>query len=119
MQQKLLIIDDEVDACALMKEYFIKKDFQVDCAYTLQDGVDKINESEPNVLFLDHNLPDGLGWGIAARIKKAYPEMRIILLTAFDAPPYPLSGSDPEFTKLEKPVNFSALDKVLSVNKTP
>lgn len=114
MKKNLLVIDDDVDGSALIKAHCSKKDYNVETAGTLKEGIDKMNENTPDVLFLDHNLPDGLGWGLAAKMQKTFPEMKIVLLTAFDAPPYPVSDESATYTKLEKPFSLATLDEVIA-----
>jgi two-component system OmpR family response regulator len=113
MKRNLLVIDDDIDGSALIKAHYTKKDCSVETAATLKEGIDKLNENTPDILFLDHNLPDGLGWGMAAKMQKTFPGMKIVLLTAFDAPPYPVSDADIQFIRLEKPFTLDRLDAIL------
>ena len=52
-KKKVLIIDDEVDLCLLMKTYFLRKNYEVHIAHTLNEGVAKIEEVQPDFLFID------------------------------------------------------------------
>lgn len=113
MKKNLLVIDDDADGSALIKAHYAKKNCHVDTAGTLREGIDKMNEQTPDIVFLDHNLPDGLGWGLAAKMQKTFPDMKIVLLTAFDAPPYPVAGDDNNYMRLEKPFNLAKLDAVM------
>jgi DNA-binding response OmpR family regulator len=61
-RKKVLIIDDEVDLCLLMKAYFLRKNYEVYIAHTLSDGLNRLGQIIPDYLFIDYNLPDGLGW---------------------------------------------------------
>ena len=36
--KKILIIDDETDLCLLLKEYFVKKHYEVILSHTLMEG---------------------------------------------------------------------------------
>jgi len=114
MNKNLLVIDDDKDGNALLKAHYSKKGCTVSSAFTLKEGIDMMNEQTPDILFLDHNLPDGLGWGMAAKMQKTFPDMKIVLLTAFDAPPYPLTSDDEVYTKLEKPLTLDKLDAILA-----
>jgi DNA-binding response OmpR family regulator len=58
---KVLMIDDEVDYCQIMKNFFTKRNYEVYLAYTLNDGLNLLNSVRPDILFLDNNLPDGQG----------------------------------------------------------
>ncbi len=59
--KKLLIIDDEMDACLLMARLFRSKFKCIDCANSLAEAFEKANMVPPDVILLDNNLPDGYG----------------------------------------------------------
>ena len=82
MKKKILIIDDEVDFCLIMKGYFGRKDYEVFLAYTLQSGLFLIDEEKPDILFLDNNLPDGQGWKYVDQIVEKNPHLEIYLISA-------------------------------------
>lgn len=108
--KKVLIIDDEIDLCLLLKEYFIHKKYEVAIAHTLDEGRAKLKDNQPNILFLDNNLPDGTGWSSAPVIAAENPDMDIILMSAFH-PTVPVMPSYSRFRTLEKPIGFAQLDK--------
>jgi DNA-binding response OmpR family regulator len=110
--KKILIIDDETDLCLLLKGYLVQREHQVLVANNLFDGVSKAIEMNPDVVFLDNNLPDGQGWDKAGWFQKQFPSLHIILMSAFNSAPNFLE--DPlRVHILEKPVSFSMLDKTL------
>jgi len=113
MKRKVLIIDDEVDECLLISAFLSKKNYEVKCAYTLDDGFEKLRTEKPDVLLLDNNLPDGLGWSKAEEIKKRYPLMLIMLISANETLLYPVTSNGAGFTKLEKPISFLTLENHL------
>lgn len=80
---KILIVDDEEDYCMIMKNYFEKKGYQVFVAFNLKQGLQSINEKEPDILFLDNNLPDGEGWQCTESILKDHPSLKINLISAY------------------------------------
>jgi DNA-binding response OmpR family regulator len=65
-----LVIDDEVDLCMMIKSFFRRKNKQVDFSTSLKEGLRKFDENQPDVLILDHNLPDGLGIGYIKTFKE-------------------------------------------------
>ncbi|MBC7777069.1 MAG: response regulator [Phycisphaerae bacterium] len=60
-EKKLLIIDDEIDACLLMARLFRSKFARIDYAYSLAEALEKAILMPPDVILLDNNLPDGYG----------------------------------------------------------
>ena len=109
MRKKILIIDDEVDLCLLMKSYFLRKNYDVYIAYTLSEGMRRLGEVEPDFLFIDYNLPDGLGWDKLPEMYQKHPLIHFHLISAFrPTMPSDLDGS--KLTIWEKPISLKALD---------
>ena len=110
MSQKILIVDDETDFCLIMKNYFVKKGYDVSLAYTLREGLATLKEIKPDIIFLDNNLPDGHGWDAINQIVEIIPQIRAFLVSAHrnDAP-HTASGN---IVIWEKPISFSALNTV-------
>lgn len=80
---KILIIDDEEDFCMIMKSYFERKGMEVFLAFNLTDGLNSIKEKNPDILFLDNNLPDGEGWEKTMDILNENPLLKINLISAY------------------------------------
>lgn len=108
--RKILIIDDEMDLCLLLKEYFVRKNYEVVVAHSLSEGGVILNTYRPDILFLDNNLPDGTGWGSAPGFALDNPELYIVLISAFH-PAAPVMPVNARYRIIEKPIGFSDLDK--------
>jgi DNA-binding response OmpR family regulator len=108
--KKILIIDDETDLCLLLKEYFVKKHYEVILSHSLSEGEHLLKDTRPDIIFLDNNLPDGFGWGLAPKIAIEFPDTYIVLVSAFH-PKKPEMPSGSHFRIIEKPIKFSDLDK--------
>lgn len=110
-RRKVLIIDDEVDLCLLLKTYLIKRNFEVYYTHTLNDGIRKFNSVLPDILFLDNNLPDGTGWGEVSEFLAINPELQLHLISAYH-PESPAAGTS--FFKIwEKPLTLKDLDSII------
>jgi DNA-binding response OmpR family regulator len=112
--EKVLIIDDEVDLCLLMKTFFNQKKSQyvVELAHTLNDGLSKIDNFSPDIVFLDNNLPDGLGWDHARDILERHPAVKLNLISAYH-PNLPHVKITPNLKIWEKPISLKAIDTYL------
>jgi DNA-binding NtrC family response regulator len=108
--KKILIIDDEADLCLLLKNYFVRKSYEVIVAHTLYEGKLLLGEINPDILFLDNNLPDGEGWMQAPAIAADFPGTYFVLISAFH-PPRPLMPADARYRVIEKPIGLADLDK--------
>lgn len=79
-----IIIDDELDICILLAGMLKQMGFKSMYATTLQEGLNKLSNSPDVVLFLDNNLPDGSGLDALSGIKEKFPEIKIIMISAYD-----------------------------------
>ncbi len=107
-KKKVLIIDDEVDLCLLLKTYLNRKNYEVYYSHTLKEGMNQFKQVVPDILFLDNNLPDGVGWEKAAGLLEQYPALQVHLISAYqpDAP----SGMKAACKIWEKPLTLKELD---------
>jgi DNA-binding response OmpR family regulator len=108
-QKKILIVDDEKDLCLLLEIYFTRKKYDVHVAYNLGDGLQQMNHWQPDILFLDNNLPDGLGWEKAPLLLDQFPGLVIHLISAFH-PKVPKHPSQHRLHVIEKPFSQQQLN---------
>jgi DNA-binding NtrC family response regulator len=111
MKQKVLIIDDEIDFCIIMKGYFERRDFHVFTAHDIQTGLFCINEVKPDVLFLDNNLPDGQGWQYVEQIVEKNPHLKIYLISAHQSKAS-FTSTNKNIEVWEKPISLQILNAV-------
>ncbi len=112
----MLIIDDEVDFCLLMQFYLTKRNCDVQISHTLRDGLGYVEQSNPDIVILDNNLPDGLGWPAAKDIMEVIPNVHLFLISA-NKPTNSLNdkGDDPHSNLhiVEKPISITQIDNFL------
>ena len=111
--KRVLIVDDEVDLCMLIKNYLSKKNYEVYTAHTLYEGVQKIATLSPDVLLLDNNLPDGMGWKEAEKIHQQFPNLNITLISAYQTPRDITDKSNIAVNVLEKPISLNDIEQYL------
>lgn len=91
---KILIIEDEENLLLLTKSELEKENYQVDCAITLQQAMDKIISSSYDCILLDIMLPDGNGLSVLKTLKNLEREDNVIILSAKDSIDDKVSGLD-------------------------
>jgi DNA-binding NarL/FixJ family response regulator len=57
------------------------------------EALEKIQRMPPSLIFMDIGLPGLNGLQLTQRIKEAFPDIRIAMLTAFDFPEYRRTAS--------------------------
>ncbi len=81
MSNKILVVDDDLNICELLKLYLENEGYT---AYVANDGkaaVDMFNEKSPDLVLLDIMLPKMDGWQVCREIRKT-SSVPIIMLTA-------------------------------------
>jgi len=106
--KKVLIIDDEVDFGLLLKNFFVKRDYEVYVSYSLNEGMEIMDSIKPDLIFLDNNLPDGFGWSKTEYILNKYPGVLLNLISAYYVP----KTSSTSFRILEKPIGIEELNQL-------
>ncbi len=103
----ILIIDDEPDLCNLLTMYFRRKNFDVYYSHSLSEGERLLQSVKPDILLLDNNLPDGMGWSKAELFNKEYAPLKVILMSGN---PTVFPSLEDHYKILIKPISFADLD---------
>lgn len=110
--KKVLIIDDEIDLCILLKNFFLKQHYEVVVSHKLSDGLREAMDFVPDIIFLDNNLPDSQGWTKAEHLLSVLPRTNIFLISAYKS--MPSLPKDPRLTIIEKPLSLKAIETLIS-----
>lgn len=78
---RILVIDDDVNICELIRLYMEKEGYEVVTVYNGIKGIDEFKESAPNIILLDIMLPGVDGLQVCREIRKV-SSIPIIMLTA-------------------------------------
>ena len=79
--QTVLIVDDEVNICELIRLYVEKEGYRAVIANDGQQAMDKFKSASPDLVLLDIMLPVKDGWQVCREIR-AVDNTPIIMLTA-------------------------------------
>ncbi len=109
--RKVLIIDDEMDLCLLLKNFFTKQNFEVVMSHKLSDGIREALDFFPDIVFLDNNLPDSQGWSKAGYLLEVLPNANIFLISAYKS--VPSLPENPRLTIIEKPLSLKAIESLI------
>lgn len=81
--KKILVIDDEVDICMLLKRFLSKKGFNVETAQSGRKGLQLLEDFEPNLVMSDFRLGDFTGTDLLVNIKSKYPHIPVLIITGY------------------------------------
>ncbi len=82
MNKTILIVEDQKDVQKYLKEFLLDNDFMV---LTASDGIEALNvidKTKPDLVLLDLGLPNMSGESVCLEIRKKYPELKVIILSA-------------------------------------
>ena len=78
---KILVVDDDLNICELLRLYLEKEGFEVAIANDGASAVSVFREENPSLVLLDIMIPKMDGWQVCREIRK-FSETPIIMLTA-------------------------------------
>ena len=81
MDTKLLIVDDDVNICGMLKLYFENEGYQVKTANDGIEGLNSFKIYEPDLVLLDIMMPKKDGWQVCREIREISPKP-VIMITA-------------------------------------
>ena len=79
--EKILVVDDDLNICELLRLYLEKEGYSVVIANDGQAALEVFREESPALVLLDIMLPKRDGWQVCREIRK-FSDARIIMLTA-------------------------------------
>lgn len=111
---KVLMVDDEEDFVQTLAERMKMRDLSPELALSGEQALQKVQDEVPDVMVLDLKMPGIDGMEVLRRVKQAYPQVQVIMLTGH--------GSEKDeaearrlgaFAYLQKPVEMEKLIKTL------
>ena len=82
MNKKILVVDDEEDVRLFLQDFLNERELDVDTAGSAEEALVKIDKTQPNVVLLDIMMPGKDGIESLEELKKKYPKIHVIMLTA-------------------------------------
>ncbi len=80
-EKKVLVVDDDVNICELLRLYLEKDGYKVRSANDGEQAVAQFSQFNPNLILLDIMLPKMDGWQVCREIRKT-SSVPIIMITA-------------------------------------
>ncbi|GJL67242.1 MAG: sigma-54-dependent Fis family transcriptional regulator [Nitrospirales bacterium] len=80
---RVLIVDDDVETCALLHEIMEKEGYDVCMTHDGQTALDLMTAKPPDVVLSDIQMPGINGIELLTSIHERQPEIQVILLTAY------------------------------------
>lgn len=113
-QFKVLLVDDEEEFVKTLGERLEMRGIEPTTAFTGEAALKRIEQEQPDIMVLDIKMPGIDGMEVLRRVRKAYPRIQVIMLTAH--------GSDKDkaeaerlgaFAYMRKPVDLELLTNTM------
>jgi len=117
MTKTILVIEDEKELCEILKDELGSQGYKVEIALNGQEGLNKLQDVEPDLIICDRSMPQMTGYQLLERLRGAYPQYRklpFIFLTALSDPRdrHSVDHLNPT-AYLEKPIDFNKLSATI------
>lgn len=83
MGKKILIVDDQYGIRILLNEVLQKEGYDTYQAANGLQALEIVQQNTPDLILLDMKIPGMDGIEILKRVKALYPDMKVIIMTAY------------------------------------
>ena len=94
MDTKLLVIDDDINICEMLRLYFENEGYKVKTAHDGMEGISCFKTFEPDLVLLDIMLPGGSGLQLLEHLKRMGRRENVIIISARDSIEDKVEGLD-------------------------
>jgi DNA-binding NtrC family response regulator len=108
-KMKILLVDDEKEFVEALSERMKMRDLASDIALNGEQALKMVEDDAPDVMVLDLKMPGIDGMEVLRKVKKAYPDVQVIMLTGH--------GSEKDEEEARRLGAFEYLQKPTGVDK--
>jgi CheY-like chemotaxis protein len=83
MAEKILVIDNDAELRENIAEILSESGFETDEASSAEAALELLKISQPDIILTDYIMPEMLGTDLISYVKKNYPGISVIMITAF------------------------------------
>lgn len=115
-KKKILLIDDEADLCTLVKiNLEFDSNYEVEVAYSGEEGVRKAMESEYDLVITDFKMPGMNGEEVVKRLKEMKVPPPIIIFSIYHDDSSTINKKTRERVDgmISKPIDHELLNKII------
>lgn len=81
---RIVAIDDEPEFIQMLQDYFVPREYEIDCAIRGAKGIELVKEKKPDVVLMDLKMPGIDGDEVLKLLRSMSPAPKVIFITAYD-----------------------------------
>ena len=81
---RLLVVDDEIDICDFVKNFFKERNFEVLVAYDGKEALEVVKSKKPEIVLLDLRMPVMGGMETLKEIQNINSDSKVVVVTAIE-----------------------------------
>ena len=112
--ETILVVDDEPQIRRVMRSTLSTHGYLITEAKTGEEGVEAVRKERPDLVLLDINMPGMDGLTLLGEIKKRFPDLSVMMVTAYGDDERRRRANTLGATEfITKPVDFDRLKEQL------
>ncbi len=81
--KRVLILDDNLTVCLMLKSWLVKKDYKVDIATSVDGAIETVKNKPFDLILSDIRMPGADGFSLLSWVKKFDSDILVIMMTGF------------------------------------
>ena len=81
--KRILILDDNLTICLMLKSWLVKQHYQADTATSVQEAQQKVKSDAYDLILSDIRMPEADGFSFLSWIKKFDSDILVIMMTGY------------------------------------
>lgn len=117
MNYKILLVDDEVDFLDVISEFLEFQGYETGTALNGDDALKILEKKKYDLIISDINMPGMKGYELLKKVSELYPQMKRVLITAYDVRDYIRFAKDFDIGNImvkTTPFNFNEITIFIS-----
>ena len=83
---RILVVDDEMEICDFLRNYFTDKGYNVDSANNGKEAIAQARIIHPDIVLLDIRMPGITGIDVLRQLREEENPPKVIMITAVEDP---------------------------------
>lgn len=116
MKKKILVVDDELAVCNMLKKFLTKKGYEATVALSGEEAIEKVRQENPHIVLLDIKMPGIDGVETLKRIREIDKKVGIVMITVVKDDEVGRKCMElGAYDFITKPLSLDYLEKVLTM----